>query len=405
MPPARTRADACPGALSTHTADDGELARVRLPGGVLSAEQLRVLAAAAVDLGDGDLHLTSRGNVQLRAVRDPVDLAQRLAGAGLLPSATHERVRNILASPLPGLLDVVPLAGALDLALCSDQALANLPGRFLFALDSGHSDVAGEDADVCWRAVDSGVGVLQLGGVDTDVLVPATAAVDVLIRVARAFVELRGLAWRMRELPDGVLADLSWSVFKTYQLPESAQFSATNSRPELRERDVAAARLRERHVAAAPAAPQPGLHAEAVVAAVPLGVLTAAQALVLADVAPSGVLVTPWRSVVLRAAPSGVQHELSAAGLVLSGEDARAQVSACVGRPGCARARADVRADATRAMAVLGASRARRAHFAGCERRCGRPHGAAVDVLAVDGGYAVDGVWVPVDALAKSLQQ
>lgn len=384
MPPARTRADACPGALSTHTADDGELARVRLPGGVLSAEQLRVLAAAAVELGDGDLHLTSRGNVQLRAVRDPVDLAQRLAGAGLLPSATHERVRNILASPLSGLLDVVPLAGALDRALCSDPALANLPGRFLFAFDSGHSDVAGEDADVCWRAVDPGVGVLQLGGVDTDVLVPAGAAVDVLIRVARAFVELRGPAWRMRELPDGVLAEV---------------LHAAGVEPMRRSSNPVA---QTTHWFGPP---PPGLHAEAVVAAVPLGVLTAAQAGVLADVAPSGVLVTPWRSVVLRAAPSGVQHELSAAGLALSGEDARAQVSACVGRPGCARARADVRADATRAMAVLGASRARRAHVAGCERRCGRPHGAAVDVLAVDGGYAVDGVWVPVDALANSLQQ
>lgn len=384
MPPARTRADACPGALSTHTADDGELARVRLPGGALSAEQLRVLAAAAVDLGDGDLHLTSRGNVQLRAVRDPVDLAQRLAGAGLLPSATHERVRNILASPLPGLLDVVPVAGALDRELCSDPALANLPGRFLFALDSGHSDVAGEDADACWRAVDPDLGALQLGGVDTGVLVPATAGVDVLIRVARAFVELRGPAWRMRELPSGVLAQV------------------------LHAAGVEPMRRSSNHVAQTThwfGTPQPGLHADAVVAAVPLGVLTPAQAGVLADVASSGVLVTPWRSVVLRAASSGVQPELSAAGLVLSAEDARAHVSACVGRPGCARARADVRADATRAMAVLGASRTRRAHFAGCERRCGRPHGAAVDVLAVDDGYAVDGVWVSVDALADSLQQ
>ncbi|MGH3469285.1 MAG: precorrin-3B synthase, partial [Thermocrispum sp.] len=206
----RTRPDACPGALATHTADDGELARVRLPGGVLSAGQLRVLALAAVELGDGELHLTSRGNVQLRAVRDPGDLAVRLAGAGLLPSQTHERVRNILASPLPGVLDVVPLAGELDRAVCADGALAALPGRFLWALDSGVGDVAGEDADACWRAVDRADGVLAVGGSDAGVLVPAGRAVAALTAVARAFLRLRGPAWRMRELPaeqvDRVLA-------------------------------------------------------------------------------------------------------------------------------------------------------------------------------------------------------
>src|SRR3954468_6959962 len=102
---ARLRADTCPGALQTHAAADGALARVRVPGGLLSAAQLRVLAAAARDLGDGALELTSRGNVQLRGRADGAvvpELGDRLAGAGLLPSETHERVRNVLASALSG---------------------------------------------------------------------------------------------------------------------------------------------------------------------------------------------------------------------------------------------------------------------------------------------------------------
>jgi hypothetical protein len=45
----RARADACPGALQTHPAADGELARVRVPGGLLTAGQLHVLAAAVAD--------------------------------------------------------------------------------------------------------------------------------------------------------------------------------------------------------------------------------------------------------------------------------------------------------------------------------------------------------------------
>src|SRR3954454_22480955 len=96
--PTRDRADACPGALQTHAAADGALARVRVPGGQLSAAQLRALASAARELGDGALEVTSRGNVQLRGLAEgaPPELGERLARAGLLPSQTHERVRNLL---------------------------------------------------------------------------------------------------------------------------------------------------------------------------------------------------------------------------------------------------------------------------------------------------------------------
>src|SRR5690242_7820687 len=99
---ARTAPDACPGALQTHPAADGGLARVRVPGGTLTAGQLRALAAAARDLGDGALELTSRGNVQLRGLTGSAEaeLGDRLAAAGLLPSATHERVRNVVASTI-----------------------------------------------------------------------------------------------------------------------------------------------------------------------------------------------------------------------------------------------------------------------------------------------------------------
>src|SRR3712207_3701548 len=101
---ARLRVDACPGALQTHAAADGALARVRVPGGLLAGGQLRALAAAARDLGDGALELTSRGNVQLRGLADgaQAELGDRLAAVGLLPSATHETARNVLASVLSG---------------------------------------------------------------------------------------------------------------------------------------------------------------------------------------------------------------------------------------------------------------------------------------------------------------
>jgi precorrin-3B synthase len=101
----RSRADACPGAVTMHEAADGSLARIRVPGGILSASTLLALAGTATDLGDGRLELTSRANIQIRGLDAAVatQLATRLRSLGLLPSLQHERVRNILASPLSGL--------------------------------------------------------------------------------------------------------------------------------------------------------------------------------------------------------------------------------------------------------------------------------------------------------------
>ena len=170
----RTRDDdACPGALQTHTAADGELARIRLPGGVMSADQMETVALAAIDFAASSLELTSRGNVQIRGVRDTASVAELLTASGLLPSASHERVRNIVASPLAGrnggLCDTRELVTGLDSALQRDPLLAQLPGRVLFGIDVGRGDISGLGADVGLHALDASTAALLLGGRDTGV--------------------------------------------------------------------------------------------------------------------------------------------------------------------------------------------------------------------------------------------
>lgn len=167
----RDRGDACPGALRLHPADDGGLGRLRLPAGLLTSRQVQVLASASESLGDGRVTVTSRGNVELRGLGEGcgADLAERLTEAGLLPSATHERVRNIVASPTAGLdglghADVQLWARELDTLLCATPWTATLSGRFLFVLDDGRGDVAGLGGDVTliaggpWADGDRGTG-------------------------------------------------------------------------------------------------------------------------------------------------------------------------------------------------------------------------------------------------------
>jgi precorrin-3B synthase len=407
--PARTAADACPGVFAPHDAADGALARIRLPGGAVAAAALRVVADCAEELGDGRVHLTSRGNLQLRGLsRTPV-LAARLAAVGLLPSATHERVRNVLASPLSGvaggLADVRALAAGLDRGLCARPALAGLPGRFLFALDDGRGDVAAEDPDLCWRAP----GTLLVAGVDTGLPVPVDDAVAALLDAAEAFLALRaadgGAAWRAAELP-GAPARIAAALTegpsprpRPWQQGGPAGIQWQQGGPA----GVPAAAAPP--AIAPPAASVPGSvrrddGGTALVVAPLLGELAADQLRLLADAATpasgpptsgppaSGpAVVTPWRTVVLPR-PRRSADALAAAGLVVAPGPAAA-LSACAGRPGCAKALADVRADA---RAALGRLPPRRVHVSGCARRCGAPRGEHVDAVArAGGGYLVDG--------------
>ena len=135
-----------------HRAADGALARVRLPGGMIGPGQLEALAHAATGFGSPAMELTSRGNIQIRGITDTGAVADAVAAAGLLPSPTHERVRNIVASPLSGRVggsaDVRTWVHRLDAAIRAEPALAALPGRFWFSIDDGRGDVSGLGADV-----------------------------------------------------------------------------------------------------------------------------------------------------------------------------------------------------------------------------------------------------------------
>ena len=130
----------------------------------------------------------------------------------------------------------------------------------------------------------------------------------------------------------------------------------------------------------------------ALVVAPLLGELTTAQARLLADA--GALVVTPWRTVVLPD-PQVSTSELAAAGLVVEPGPA-AEVSACAGRPGCAKALADVRADALAWLSHVSSGAdlpGGRVHVSGCERRCGAPRGPHVDAVALaGGGYLVDGI-------------
>jgi precorrin-3B synthase len=359
MPRARDT-DGCPGALQVHQAADGALARVRLPGGMITPAQLTTLSGVSSQLGSGTLELTSRGNVQLRGLTDVTAAAEAIANAGLLPSTTHERVRNIVASPLSGRAggraDVRAWVGELDAAICADPRLAELGGRFWFSLDDGRADVSGLGADVGAHFLEDDC-ALVLAGRDTGVRLAVGDVPKSLVAIAARFVGIRGKAWRVNELAgiDALLPDIQLNT----------PFPPVTKAP------VGWIGQQDGRVALG--------------AAVPLGVLPARVAEYLAAI-DAPLVVTPWRSVLVCDLSEEVAdvslRVLAPLGLVFDETSAWLNVSACTGSPGCAHSAADVRADAALS---LEADSAVHRHFVGCERACGSPPAGQVLVASGQG--------------------
>ncbi len=119
--------------------------RTKVPGGILTADQMDNLAEVADTFAEGKGHLTTRQNMQYHFIPLPqvADLLHKLADARLTTrEACYNTVRNVTASPLSGLLageafDVQPHVRAVSLAFLHNELTDSLPRKFKIAFFSG----------------------------------------------------------------------------------------------------------------------------------------------------------------------------------------------------------------------------------------------------------------------------
>jgi sulfite reductase beta subunit-like hemoprotein len=377
-PDPRSEADRCPGSLALHEAQDGRLARIRLPGGRLGSDQLEALARAAA-LGNGLVEVTSRANLQLRGL--PAGVGEELVGilqdAGLLPSPAHDRARNVISSPVAGRhprarAGTDAIVSAIDGRLCADASLAQLPGRFLFAVDDGSGVALDHVADVALIARDERTYALAIAGLLTADPVRTGCAAATAVASAAAFLAertQRGVrACRIGELDAGAAA-VAHRIGTEIAGPlvDPARRVLPPGRLEQRDRGIA------------------------ITALAPLGRLDGEDLVRLAAIAPEarfGTRRTLTVGDVDRAAASEVERQLTALGLILESASGWVGLSACAGLGRCPKARLDVRAAAaTRAQSRRPGSPAE--HWAACERRCGERRDQPIAAAAVQNGVAV----------------
>jgi sulfite reductase (ferredoxin) len=131
------------GALEDAEIEDSYfMMRVRIPGGQLTASQLRTVAGVAKEFGRDLADVTDRQNVQYHWIRieDVPEIWSRLEEAGLSSiEACGDVPRNILGCPVAGvdhaeILDATEVLRATEAVAAGNPELANLPRKFKTAI-------------------------------------------------------------------------------------------------------------------------------------------------------------------------------------------------------------------------------------------------------------------------------
>jgi len=164
--------------LEPHELEDKYfMLRVRIDGGQLTTQQLRVIGEISTEFARDSADLTDRQNVQLHwvQVEDVPEIWRRLEEVGLSTTeACGDVPRVILGSPVAGIaadeiIDPTPQIQEIADRFIGDATLANLPRKFKTAI-TGHpsQDVVHEINDCAFVAVEHpelGIGYdLWVGG-------------------------------------------------------------------------------------------------------------------------------------------------------------------------------------------------------------------------------------------------
>jgi ferredoxin-nitrite reductase len=232
---------------------DAFMLRIKVPGGILTPRQARVVGRIASDFANGPipnphfgnkfLDLTTRQDVQMHWIKmgDIPEVWRRLEEVGITTvQACGDSARNVLCCPVSGLghdeaIDAYPVAQAISDYFTGNREYANLPRKFKMSVTGCLEDCAqAEINDIGMlpaRLEDGTVGFnLRVGGglsdgprmaSDIDVFVRTEDAVEITRGVAQVFGELgnRENRWtaRMRYLvqelgPEGFREELEKRV-------------------------------------------------------------------------------------------------------------------------------------------------------------------------------------------------
>ncbi len=392
--------DACPGLFYGTPARDGYLIRLRVVGGWLNPEQGEAIAQLIAQSDTRTAQITNRGNLQIRGIQSPLGskLLQKFQAVGL---AAHnpalDRLRNIMASPIAGrdsteILDVRPLAAALDSYIQNQPKLAALPSKFSIGLDGGGRLGIGTRAPQPWAHRYNEIQLSAIAPADetylhlalgaghsleaTGVMIPVADCVAMVAALAEVYLEYLAENPQPRPRLKHLLQD--WGTV--------AYLTKVSSRLPHPPRPCPVTPAPSQTYAHLGSHPQPGKLVY-VGAAPILGQLSLDQwqsLIQLAITHGSGRLhLTPWQSVIIVDVPAEQAADLTTELVGLGLSTAPTVVVACAGKPGCASAATHTQDHARQIIPHLG-DRPVNIHLTGCPKSCAQASPADITLLGID---------------------
>jgi ferredoxin-nitrite reductase len=399
-------------------AQDSFMLRLRTPGSILTSHQMRGLAEMAENWGAGEAHITTRSNIQIREFQ-PKDIVCVLAKVQSLGMSSRgagaDNIRNITATPTSGLdphelIDVTPLAQALNFYILNSRDLYGLPRKFNVAFDSGGSvSVVADTNDIAFiatrvadgRSVPQGVYFrVQLCGItghhqfatDCGLLLMPEQAVAVAAAMIRVFNENGDRTDRKRARLKYLIDD--WGVEKFLDETEK-RLAFPLLRLPIAECDPRRSVDPRGHLGVYRQR-QPGYFYMGV--AVPVGRLSATQMRAVAGIADeygSGeIRLTVWQNLLLPNIPGekleAARKALAAVGLSDSAGTFAAAAIACTGNKGCRFSATDTKSHAVALAQYLDErfkiQQPLNLHVTGCPHSCAQHYIGDIGLLGTKVG-------------------
>jgi ferredoxin-nitrite reductase len=407
-------------------AQDSFMLRMRIPGGILNTRQLRGLAEMAEAWGTGRCDLTTRANLQIRELqpKDIIRVLGKIQSLGMSSRGSGaDNIRNITASPITGfdpqeLLDVAPLAEALQLYISNSPDLYKLPRKFNIAFDNGGAiSTLADTNDIGFQAVEVGAGKSVPAGVyfrvllsgitghrqfaaDSGLLLRPDQAIAVAAAMLRVFID-HGDRTDRKKARLKYLID-RWGIPKFLEETEKRLAFPLIHVPAA---DCEPRKPIERtgHIGVYPQS-QPDLHYIGL--SIPVGRLPVAQMRAVADIADrfgtGEIRLTVWQNLLIPNIPTqhleAAQQALTDAGLAFEAGAILTGTVACTGNQGCRFAATDTK---KHAVALANALDARfplldqpvNLHVTGCNNSCAQHYIGDIGLMGVkvagEEGYQV----------------
>lgn len=407
-------------------AQDSFMLRLRVPGGMLSAYQLGGLARLAEEYGSGGADLTTRSNLQIREFqpRDIVRVLNRIQSLGLSSRGSGaDNIRNITASPITGLdphelIDVAPLAEAMQAYVANSRDMFDLPRKFNIAFDNGGSiSVVADTNDIGFlavrvvegRSIPAGIYFrILLSGIsghrqfasDCGLLLRPEETVAVAVAMIRVFVQHGDRTDRKKARLKYLLDN--WGVKRFLEETEKL-LAFPLIRVPLSECEPRHTIDRTAHIGVHPQS-QHGLHYIGV--AVPVGQLPSTQMRALAAIAEEfgtgDLRLTVWQNLIVPNIASehleAAMQAIRAAGLDYEATTVLSGTIACTGSKGCRFAATDTKSHALQLARYLDArlpilDQPINLHVTGCPHSCAQHYVGDVGLMGVkvsgEEGYQV----------------